>query len=99
MEAFFAMYRSSLPVLWCSMLLSEAWCQTPQIAAIYDSLGRTNLCSPDSVYAYGIYPADNRPSFSAPVGGETEQVNFVEVTNGAGYAINFYVPADLPPGP
>ncbi len=80
------------------LLAPAAWCQTPQIAAVYDLLGRTSLCSPDSVIAYGVYPADNQPSFSATVGGETERVNFVEVTNGAGYAINFNIPADLPTG-
>lgn len=81
------------------LLAPAAWCQTPQIAAVYDLLGRANLCSPDSVIAYGTYPADNQPTFSATIGGETESVNFVEVTNGAGYAINFNVPADLPAGP
>jgi uncharacterized protein (TIGR03437 family) len=85
--------------LLCSLLLATAaWCQTPQIAAVYDLLGRTSLCSPDSVYAYGVYPADNNPSFNATVGGETEGINFIEVTNGAGYAIQFNIPADLPTG-
>src|ERR1700733_3361749 len=75
-----------------------AWCQNPQIAAVYDLLGRASICSPDSVYAYGTYPADNGTSFTATVGGETESINFIEVTNGSGYAILLNIPSDLPMG-
>lgn len=81
------------------ILLAPAWSQNLEINAVYDVLGRAAVCSPDSVIAYGTFPADNATSYSANVGGETENINFIEVTDGAGYAISLLIPADLPVGP
>ena len=48
---------------------AAAFAQTPNIAGVYDLIGQSTLCSPDSVWVDGTFPADNRPSFSATVGG------------------------------
>jgi uncharacterized protein (TIGR03437 family) len=92
----FARWRSlALAVL----LAPAAWCQTPVIEAVSDTLGRTTLCPAASVFAYGTFPADNRSSFSATVGGETAPINLVVTQGGVGYEINLIIPMDLAPGP
>src|ERR1700677_4201411 len=73
--------------------------QTLQIAGVYDLIGQSTLCSPDSVWVDGTFPADNRSSYSATVGGETAPVNIIVSTGGVAVQINIYLPTDLAPGP
>jgi uncharacterized protein (TIGR03437 family) len=91
------MYKQSLILILTTAAALSA--QTSNIAAVYDLIGQSTLCSPDSVWVYGTFPADNRTSFSATVGGETAPVNLIATQGGVGVEINIEIPTDLAPGP
>jgi uncharacterized protein (TIGR03437 family) len=97
MKNFYA--RSYYLIALAALLAPAAWCQNPSIAGVSNTLGQpAAICPGASIFAYGTYPADNRSSFSATVGGETAPINIIVTTAGVAYEINLIIPIDLPAG-